>query len=323
MIADSVAFLKQQGREVVLRLRALLRRLSRRSATTRWRWSRPPPTPAPTGSPCATPTAAASPGPSPRWSARARRRSPRGSASTPTTTATWRSPTPSPAIEAGCTQVQGTMNGWGERCGNANLISIIAGLQLKMGRRCVPEENLARLTRAVAGGQRNRQHPPARARPLCRSVGLRAQGRHARRRGGEDPRQLRAHRRPSASATGATLSSRSCRAAATSACAPASWGSTCRGTSSALLEHIKELESQGYQFEAAEGSFELLGRRSQPGYVAAVRRARRGGHLRAAPRQLDVRRGDREAEDRRPRSSTRSRRARARCTRSTARFTRR
>src|SRR5204863_4559038 len=50
------------------------------------------------------------------------------------------------AVEAGCTQVQGTINGWGERCGNANLISIIPALQLKMDRRCVPEEHLARLT---------------------------------------------------------------------------------------------------------------------------------------------------------------------------------
>src|SRR6185312_8950854 len=50
------------------------------------------------------------------------------------------------AVEAGCLMVQGTINGWGERCGNANLISIIPALQLKMGRRCVPDENLARLT---------------------------------------------------------------------------------------------------------------------------------------------------------------------------------
>ncbi len=48
--------------------------------------------------------------------------------------------------------------------------------------------------RAVARGQRDRQHPPARARPLRRSLGVRAQGGDARRRGGEDPRQLRAHR---------------------------------------------------------------------------------------------------------------------------------
>ena len=50
------------------------------------------------------------------------------------------------AVEAGCTQVQGTINGYGERCGNANLVSIIPALQLKMGRRCVPPESLARLT---------------------------------------------------------------------------------------------------------------------------------------------------------------------------------
>ena len=43
-------------------------------------------------------------------------------------------------------QVQGTINGWGERCGNANLISIIPALQLKMARRCVPDESLAKLT---------------------------------------------------------------------------------------------------------------------------------------------------------------------------------
>ena len=39
------------------------------------------------------------------------------------------------AVEAGCTQVQGTINGWGERCGNANLASIIANLELKLGTR--------------------------------------------------------------------------------------------------------------------------------------------------------------------------------------------
>ena len=122
--------------------------------------------------------------------------------------------------------------------------------------------------RAVARGQRDRQHPPARARPLRRSLGLRAQGRDARRGGGEDSRQLRAHRRPSGSATGATSSSRSCRGAATSACAPGELGIDVQGNEKRVLEHIKELESQGYQFEAAEGSFELLGRRSQPGYVA-------------------------------------------------------
>ena len=50
------------------------------------------------------------------------------------------------AVEAGAGQVQGTVNGYGERCGNANLVSIIPALKLKMGRDVVSDEQLARLT---------------------------------------------------------------------------------------------------------------------------------------------------------------------------------
>jgi 2-isopropylmalate synthase len=50
------------------------------------------------------------------------------------------------AVQQGVTHVQGTINGYGERCGNANLCSIIPNLQLKMGYACVPPENLAALT---------------------------------------------------------------------------------------------------------------------------------------------------------------------------------
>jgi 2-isopropylmalate synthase len=50
------------------------------------------------------------------------------------------------AVSAGCVQVQGTMNGYGERCGNANLCSIIPALELKMGYHCVPEGGLRTLT---------------------------------------------------------------------------------------------------------------------------------------------------------------------------------
>ena len=50
------------------------------------------------------------------------------------------------AVEVGARQVQGTMNGCGERTGNANLVSIIANLQLKLGYRCLGDEQLARLT---------------------------------------------------------------------------------------------------------------------------------------------------------------------------------
>jgi 2-isopropylmalate synthase len=50
------------------------------------------------------------------------------------------------AVEAGVTHVQGTFNGYGERCGNANLCSIIPNLELKMDRRCLPDGKLKLLT---------------------------------------------------------------------------------------------------------------------------------------------------------------------------------
>ena len=49
------------------------------------------------------------------------------------------------AIREGAMQVQGTINGVGERCGNANLVSIMADLELKMGYRCLPEGNIGKL----------------------------------------------------------------------------------------------------------------------------------------------------------------------------------
>jgi 2-isopropylmalate synthase len=50
------------------------------------------------------------------------------------------------AVELGCVQVQGTMNGFGERCGNANLCSIIPAMKLKLGVDCISDDHMARLT---------------------------------------------------------------------------------------------------------------------------------------------------------------------------------
>jgi len=50
------------------------------------------------------------------------------------------------AVECGCTQVQGTINGCGERCGNANLCSIIPNLKIKMGIDCVTDEQLRKIS---------------------------------------------------------------------------------------------------------------------------------------------------------------------------------
>jgi 2-isopropylmalate synthase len=67
------------------------------------------------------------------------------------------------AVEVGARQVQGTMNGVGERTGNANLVSIIANLQLKMGRRVLADEQLARLTEAAHFVDELLNRPPNRA----------------------------------------------------------------------------------------------------------------------------------------------------------------
>ncbi len=52
------------------------------------------------------------------------------------------------AVMAGATMVQGTINGYGERCGNANLCSLIPNLQLKLGYSCIAEHQLLQLTEA-------------------------------------------------------------------------------------------------------------------------------------------------------------------------------
>lgn len=49
------------------------------------------------------------------------------------------------AVRVGCIQVQGTVNGYGERCGNANLCSVIPNVELKLGLTCLPEGNLEQL----------------------------------------------------------------------------------------------------------------------------------------------------------------------------------
>jgi 2-isopropylmalate synthase len=170
------------------------------------------------------------------------------------------------AVEAGCTMVQGTINGWGERCGNANLISIIPALQLKMDRRCVPDENLTRLTelsRTVSeiANIRPRAHAPyVGASAFAHKGGahvaavekLAATYEHV------PPERIGNQRKIVVS----ELSGRgNVRLRAVEL------GADARGLEKEVLTRIKELESRGYQFEAAEGSFELLVRRTKAGHT--------------------------------------------------------
>ena len=141
--------LPRAGQARRLRRRALLRRLPRRRRLRARVRCAPPPRPAPRTSPSATPTAAACPRFVAEATARRRRRrsaTRSRSASTPTTTPSARSPTRSPRSRRAPGWCRARVNGYGERCGNANLASILPALQLKMGFEVVGDEQLASLT---------------------------------------------------------------------------------------------------------------------------------------------------------------------------------
>jgi len=71
------------------------------------------------------------------------------------------------AVREGATQVQGTINGYGERCGNSNLCTIIPILQLKMGYEVLPEDKLAQLTDLANWVSEVANLPPDPTAPFC------------------------------------------------------------------------------------------------------------------------------------------------------------
>ena len=122
------------------------------------------------------------------------------------------------AVDAGAMQVQGTINGFGERCGNADLISVVANLALKkQGYEVLVARRRRAADRAVALRLRNGQHelPPATSRSSARApLPTRAactSMRHSRAVG-----QLRAHRSRAGRQRAADAGQRAVRAARTS-----------------------------------------------------------------------------------------------------------
>ena len=81
------------------------------------------------------------------------------------------------AVEAGATQVQGTINGIGERTGNANLVTIIANLQLKLGHEVVSAEQLGKLTETAHYVDELLNRNPAPDQPYVGQARVRPQGR--------------------------------------------------------------------------------------------------------------------------------------------------
>ncbi|HVW23752.1 MAG TPA: citramalate synthase [Polyangiaceae bacterium] len=166
------------------------------------------------------------------------------------------------AVECGCVQVQGTINGVGERCGNVDLTSVIANLELKLGYSCLPKGHLARLTelsrlvweRLNAAGPVNQPYVGLAAFAHKGGVHVSAMQRNERTYEHVTPESVGNTRRILVS----ELAGRSNILAKLSHLHP---GLTDEKIVSAVLGEIVDRENEGYSYESADGSFDLLVRR--------------------------------------------------------------
>ncbi|MBZ0274445.1 citramalate synthase [bacterium] len=162
------------------------------------------------------------------------------------------------AVEAGCVMVQGTMNGLGERTGNANLCSIIPTLELKMNRPCLPQGRLARLVELshFVSETANLQHNPYQAY-VGKSAFAHKGGAHGS-AVSRDPSTYE-HIDPSLVGNERKLVVSEIAGRSMIMDRAEKLGITFTPDQlKHLLARIKELEYQGYTFEAADGSLALL-----------------------------------------------------------------
>jgi 2-isopropylmalate synthase len=175
------------------------------------------------------------------------------------------------AVEAGASHVQGTVNGIGERTGNANLITIIADLQLKMGCELLPAERLARLTETAHLLDELLNRAPNPAQPyvgkhaFAHKAGLHAAGVRADARTFEhiDPAVV-------GNSRDVLISELSGKGTILEKARQAGLAAD-EDLAQRVLERVKELEHAGFQFEAADGSFELLMRKQAGEYEPLFR----------------------------------------------------
>ena len=164
------------------------------------------------------------------------------------------------AVPSGVTMVQGTINGYGERCGNANLCSIIPNLQLKLGYSCLTDTNLTRLTqvsRFVSEVVNVAPNDYAAFVGKCAfshkgGIHVSAVERNPLTYEHITPTQVGNERRIAISEQSG-LSNVLIKASEMGLTLTKSDPRTRQ-----ILARLKELEYQGYQFEGAEASFELL-----------------------------------------------------------------
>lgn len=171
------------------------------------------------------------------------------------------------AVRNGCTHVQGTINGYGERCGNANLVSIIANMQMKMGYELVSEERLAQLTdlshyvNELANLRPNTHQPFVGQSAFAHKGGTHVNAvlknvdsyQHV------EPESL-------GNQTRVLVSELSGKDNIAIKVDEFGVEGLSREKERAVLQQIKELENVGFEFESAEASVDLMLRRSQEGY---------------------------------------------------------
>lgn len=164
------------------------------------------------------------------------------------------------AVEAGAVQVQGTINGFGERCGNANLVSIIPNLQLKLGYNCLPPAKLKQLREVsmlvyeLANVTPFARQPYVGRSAFAHKAGLHVSGiqRNAHTYEHIDPIAVGNDRR-------VLLSELAGRANIVYKAREFGIDVTSDNDKiGVLLEELKRLEGEGYAYDGADASFELL-----------------------------------------------------------------
>ncbi len=171
------------------------------------------------------------------------------------------------AVRAGATQIQGTINGYGERVANANLCTLIPDLQLKMDYTCVPDENLKELTELsryvaeVANLTHDEHYPFVGASAFAHKGGIHVAAMLKNQESYQhiNPELIGNEQR-------SVVSELSGRGNIIDKARQFDLEVESLDVRS-VLERIKELEAQGFTFEGAEASVELMLRRTHPAYV--------------------------------------------------------
>jgi 2-isopropylmalate synthase len=172
------------------------------------------------------------------------------------------------AVAAGVTQVQGTINGLGERCGNADLCTIIPALKLKMGINCISDEQLVLLSETAhyiseLGNMAPDPFAPyVGASAFSHKAGYHMDGMNKWPEAYQhiDPAKVGNSQRTVVSDQSGK------RNIITKAKELGIDLSNAEKEVKDLLEHVKNLESRGFQYDNAEASFELLLHRAKPDY---------------------------------------------------------